>query len=69
MRVASRNNFALASNQLKNFSNNIIFVPGNHEIGVMKDDLKLDIFLDQFKTLFNFIKILDTLIFTINTNN
>ena len=69
VRVASRNNFALASNQLKNFSNNIIFVPGNHEIGVMKDDLKLDIFLDQFKTLFNFIKILDTLIFTINTNN
>ena len=71
VRVASRNNFVLVSNQLKKFSNNVIFVPGNHDIGTIDKDFKLgeNIFLDQFKTLFNFIKILDTLIFTINTNN
>jgi len=71
VKVASRNNFIIASNQLKKFSNNVIFVPGNHEIGTIDKDFKLsvNIFLNQFKTLFNFIKISDTLIFTINTNN
>ena len=69
VRVASRNNYALAFNQLKKYSNNVIFVPGNHEITSMNYKLMVNAFLDQFKTLFNFIKIFDTLIFTINTNN
>jgi len=71
VRVASKKNFVLAFNQLKKFSNNVIFVPGNHEIGQIDKNFTptINIFLDQFKTLFNFIKIFDTLIFTINTNN
>ena len=71
VRVASRSNFVLVSKQLKKFSNNVIFVPGNHDIGKIDNDFKLgtNIFLKEFKTLFNYIKIDDTLIFTINTNN
>ena len=66
VRLPSRQNFILASKQLGKFSNNVIFVPGNHDIGYNYS--KLDIFLERFKTLFNFVKVFDTLIFTIDTN-
>jgi len=71
VRVASKDNFILAIEQLKKFSNNVIFVPGNHEIATINSNFEQgkNIFLNQFKTLFNFIKVSDTLVFTINTNN
>ena len=52
MRIASRDNFILASNQLKKFSNNVIFVPGNHEIGTTNDkDSKLSVNIDTIKII------------------
>ena len=68
VRDSSKENYELATKQLKQFGTRLLISPGNHDIGFNYSDNRRKVFKEYFGNFYNYIVLEENLIFTLDTN-